>query len=302
MSAATAANGKWREILPALGVPLKFLNGQHQPCPHCGGTDRARFVDFNGTGNFLCNSCNPNASGGGFELLKIMHGWDFAQAARAVEEFLGVKPDGEGTPKSPDRHRIRALEIWKASRAYAFDPVQDYLASRGIEGERPYSLRYFPLTHKSTPRRVQHPTMIAYFCAPNGAFGTLHRTYLADVTPRKMFWPGDVPAGGAIRLAPSAEEMGIAEGIETALSASALFNMPVWAATNDRMLAKWQAPAIAKRIWIFGDHDANGAGQAAAFTLLMRLTRSNISARVEIPGVSFDALKCGTDWNDGCNR
>ena len=68
-----------------------------------------------------------------------------------------------------------------------------------------------------------------------GERASLHRTYLdrysgkAQVAePRKML--GSMPTGAAVRLMEHADVLGIAEGIETALSASALFNVPCWAA------------------------------------------------------------------------
>jgi putative DNA primase/helicase len=53
MKTIDAARGRWREILPPLGIPLKFLNGKHQPCPACGGRDRARFDDRRGAKGFV---------------------------------------------------------------------------------------------------------------------------------------------------------------------------------------------------------------------------------------------------------
>ena len=66
---------------------------------------------------------------------------------------------------------------------------------------------------------------------------TLHRTFLrpdgsgkAEMrSPRKLM-PGTVPEGSAIRLGPVGAVLGIAEGIETALAASMMFEMPVWSA------------------------------------------------------------------------
>ena len=34
------ANGRWKEILSALGVDPATLKNQHGPCPGCGGKDR----------------------------------------------------------------------------------------------------------------------------------------------------------------------------------------------------------------------------------------------------------------------
>src|SRR5260370_38280875 len=46
---------RWVDILTALGVPTKFLNRRHGPCPMCGGKDRFRFIDTDGKGTFFCN-------------------------------------------------------------------------------------------------------------------------------------------------------------------------------------------------------------------------------------------------------
>ena len=39
------AKGRWKEILPALGIDPKFLQNRHGPCPICGGDDRFRWDD-----------------------------------------------------------------------------------------------------------------------------------------------------------------------------------------------------------------------------------------------------------------
>jgi putative DNA primase/helicase len=119
----------------------------------------------------------------------------------------------------------------------------------------------------------------------------MHRTYLADVKPRKMFLPGGLPKGGAIRLSDLDLCLGIAEGIETALSASILFHLPVWATTSDWMLRNWQPPRGVKHITIFGDNDSSFAGQRAAYDLAFRLARG-FNVTVEIPPTP------DTDWND----
>ena len=81
----------------------------------------------------------------------------------------------------------------------------------------------------------------------------LHRTYLtADgskasvISPRRLM-SGTVAKGAAIRLAPAGEALGIAEGIETALSASALFGVPCWAAVNAGMRQSTTATVPANR-------------------------------------------------------
>jgi putative DNA primase/helicase len=103
---------------------------------------------------------------------------------------------------------------------------------------------------------------------------------------------GTIAKGSAIRLAPAGDALGIAEGIETALSASALFGTPCWAALNAGMLAAWEPPPDAKRIIIFGDNDATYAGQAAAYVLARRLGSHERLVKVQFPA------EVGVDWND----
>jgi putative DNA primase/helicase len=87
--------------------------------------------------------------------------------------------------------------------------------------------------------------------------------------------------------------MGVAEGIETALSASIMYGVPVWACINKTILAKWEPPKIARRILIFADNDANFSGQAKAYHLANRLTvQHKLDVEVLIPP------EIGEDWND----
>jgi len=128
------------------------------------------------------------------------------------------------------------------------------------------------------------------------AFG-VQRTFLtvdgrkAGVTPDRKN-AGRFPEGGAIRLAPPLHgNLGIAEGVETALAATALFGVPCWAALNAGRLKVWEPPEGVDGVVVFGDNDLNAVGQAAAYALAERHNR-NIAAEVKIPPDP------GTDWND----
>jgi putative DNA primase/helicase len=143
-----------------------------------------------------------------------------------------------------------------------------------------------------------HPAMIAMVTGPDGASPILHRTYLtvdghkAPVTQPRRLMPGTFAKGAAIRLGPAGEALGIAEGIETALSASALFGVSCWAAVSAGMLAAWQPPSEAKRIIVFGDNDESYDGQAAAYALARRLRCDRCTVEVHVPADP------GADWND----
>ena len=81
------AQGRWRGILPQLGVPETFLNGKHQPCPMCGGKDRARFDDKEGRGTWICTRCG---AGDGISLVMAINGWSFCHTAQCLERLIGT--------------------------------------------------------------------------------------------------------------------------------------------------------------------------------------------------------------------
>lgn len=300
MKTADAARGRWREILPPLGIPIKFLDGKHQPCPACGGRDRARFDDRRGNGDYFCSHCG---AGNGFDLLRKVNGWDFREAARRVDEIIGNLPPAPPVSIEPKKFdSTKALnELWSISRPIANgDPASLYLASRCLEGPYGEALRYVPAMYHSGTR-AKHPGMIALASDVDGNMATLHRTYLtadgrkAQVVPCRKLMPGEFPRGGAIRLGPAAPVMGVAEGVETALAASTLYGISVWSTIAEAFLQSWKPPAIAEHVVIFGDNDASFVGQHAAYALAKRLRLEDgkgLCVEVKIPeGV-------GDDWND----
>ena len=113
------------------------------------------------------------------------------------------------------------------------------------------------------------PAMLARVVAPDGRGATLHRTYLqgghkAPVTAPKKLMAGKPVAGAAVRLFPVAECLGIAEGIETALAAAQIFDVPVWSCISAAGIQSFERPAGVRQLIVFGDNDPNFAGQTAA--------------------------------------
>src|SRR5206468_2842603 len=93
--------------------------------------------------------------------------------------------------------------------------------------------------------------------------------------------------------------LGIAEGIETALSAQSIFKVPTWAALSADGMRRWEWPQLLKRVTIFAD--AGTAGQQAAADLAERLTESGIQTVIVSPlhGDDFnDDLRHGASATD----
>jgi putative DNA primase/helicase len=277
---------RWPDILAKLGVlDSKALRGKHTACPVCGGKDRFRFDNKQGRGSWICSQCG---AGNGVDLVKAVLGLEFKQAAERIESVIGIAARVEPKAELSEAEcRAACNRLWRASKpACEGDAVDRYLSARGLGG------RGYP-----TSLRCGDGMMVAMVTAPDGRPMTLHRTYLtadgrkASVeVPRKLM-PGQIAKGSAVRLAPACGHLGIAEGIETALSAAILFNLPVWAALNANLLREWQPPAGVVAVTVFADNDANFTGQEAAYSLARRLS-GNVAVDVQTPRGS------GTDWND----
>ena len=280
---------RWKGILPHFGLNLKLLNGKHGPCPFCGGTDRFRFTDYRGLGDWICNQCG---AGDGFEFVKRALGRDFKEAVRRIEPIAAnVKVAKPMIKPGEDNRRMLNSILRAAGPVTRGDPSASYLELR-IGPLRAVSdqLRYHPELSYSHGDGTQtfHPAMIALVTTADGTVCNLHRTYLthdghkAEVPQPKKLCAGSMPKGSAIRLGEPDKVLGIAEGIETAMAATELTGIPCWAAVCSHGLEHWEPPdGVA--VTIFGDNDKNFVGQVAAYALAKRLARRLISVEVRIP-------------------
>lgn len=298
MRTADAARGRWYGILKSLGIDDQYLRNRHGECPMCGGHDRYRWDNRNDDGGYYCNGCG---AGDGFALLMGCKGWTFAEAAKEVDALVGNQdvPMDAPKPAKPDP-RVRLRKVAQSLMPMdGINPVRLYLQSRGLAptSETKYCPR-MPYYHDGQ-LLMHYPAMIHLLRGADGAPMTYHITYLdaagrkAPVEASKKILPpaGDM-LGGAIQLMPHGRLLGIAEGIETAMAASKLFNVPVWAAYSSHMLANWQPPVGVEAVVIFGDNDFKYAGQAAAFALAARMANAGKEVAVRMPDVA------GTDWAD----
>jgi len=102
-SVRTYARGQWAGILSALGgIPSHVLDGNHHPCPKCGGTDRFRFTDADGDGSVICNQCIR--TGNGLDTLMWLTGRKFYDVVVLVAEHLGVPASTSTAFKSNGKH------------------------------------------------------------------------------------------------------------------------------------------------------------------------------------------------------
>ena len=295
-----AAKGKWKGILQEFGVPESYLHNRHGPCPLCGGSDRFRWDNESGRGTYICGQCG---AGDGMRLAMEYTGKEWKVVANLIDGMVGnLKPEAPKPDMTPEKRREILRDTYKATQAVEpGDLVHRYLESRGV-GELiyPKALRFAPKLRDGDGGI--RPAMVAMIGVPGEEKpASMHKTFLksdgsgkAEMPNARRIMPGSLPEGACVMLSEYTPggPIGIAEGIETALSASALYDVPVWAAINSTMLAKWFPPEGCDEVVIFGDNDAKFGGQSAAYRLAHRLSVKGFRVSVHIP----DAV--GEDWND----
>lgn len=342
-SVASRAVGNWHWILKNLAPSLsdgvaaweqrKF--SKHVDCPNHTGADGRRdfrcLPDFDQTGGVIC-TCGAHR---GFDTLMWVNGWTFKEALHAVAKELGMlanavvplvqpKPlvvDHEAVQRRSRATRLSLQRVWSDSLSLAdvaAGPVHTYLASRGLSAPPSPHLRCHPSLEYFDEDGVlmgEFPAMVAAIVGPTGEPISLHRTYLSrdggkapvPTSRKQMETPADVSCdGAAIRLFPlrGSTVLGVAEGIETALAASALFRLPVWAAINTSLMKKFVPPPGVEKLIVFADKDRSrpdhedGAGLEAAKVLRDRLVKTGLIVELKLPPMSIPDGSKGVDWAD----
>ncbi|MEA3018383.1 MAG: putative primase/helicase, partial [Sphingomonadales bacterium] len=189
--------------------------------------------------------------------------------------------------------RASAIRLWGAAGAIAGTPAALYLEGRELRAGSP-ELRFHPRTPEGAkPLTRYRPALIAAVRDERGIVA-VHRTFLAAAAE-----PGIIVArakcglgpfrGGAVRLGRAAARLGLAEGIETALSASALFDVPCWATLGTERFGLVAIPACVTELLLFLDNDAGGR---RAEKLVRAANPAIASIEAHYP------RRAGDDWND----
>ncbi len=143
----------------------------------------------------------------------------------------------------------------------------------------PSCLRYCPALvywdNNSNSSLGEFPALIARMDNAEGELVNIHRTYLtadgkkADLPSPKKVMSGTAQSAAIQLFDPADGKLGLAEGIETSLAASQMFNLPVWAAYSSGNLAEFKIPAGITKLFVFVDDDK--AGRKAALDLSLRM-------------------------------
>jgi hypothetical protein len=253
------------------------------PCPNHGKGRGDRFPSLsvaNGDDNRL--------------LLRCFAGCDFVDILDELKHH-GLVDDAHRLPArnqfTPTIHRpeinpdVGALTIWQAAGEAQETVVDEYLNRRGIY-LRPPMFRC----------RLDQRSMVAAVQASDGRVIAIQQTWLTsdgEKATAKRLTTGNLGAG-AVRLGVTARIMGLAEGVETALSAMQLTGMTVWASLGASRLHNVELPPEVEEVHVFVDNDE--PGRAAAKRTAD--THTSLGRRVYLRSPPD---QCG-DWNDFLNQ
>lgn len=230
-------------------------------------------------------------------LVRCHAGCSFEAVSDALREAglwgraAGDTPRPALRPEPAQRQDLRpmARALWRGAKPWGLP----YLARRGITIPIPGTVRQGGDRDAATG--VHMPTMVCAITDDRREILALQRTFLTQdgarkspiTTPRKIYGS---PEGGAVRLAPAGEVLGIGEGVESCLSAMQLHGVPVWAVLGAQRLAKVEIPDHVLHLRIFADHDTPGL--KAAEDAAKAHHRPGRRVTIEAPPTA------GSDWND----
>jgi hypothetical protein len=210
-------------------------------------------------------------------------------------QVIGGRDDMPALTHIDRRNDDAAARLWAASRPITGSLAELYLQARGL-ALPVQDLRYHPRTPVGRGALARFlPAMLA--AVRDGAgFVAIHRSFLDPRSGRLADLPVPKRAlgrlgRGAVRLYPPREGvLGLAEGIESAMSATRLFGMACWATLGTERFARVALPAGISRLILFLDNDAGGRRAER----LAREAHGGLGIEIE---ARYPAGG-GEDWND----
>lgn len=191
--------------------------------------------------------------------------------------------------------RSRAQDVWDEGRRIKDTVAKRYLRARSITIGSD-ALRYHARTPLGRGRSmVRRPALLAKVSDDCGLLA-VQRIFLDPQRARRSRDLGNPrrllgrPGTGAVRLATPDTVLGLAEGVETALSAMMLLDIPVWAVLGNERFAHLSIPETVSRIILLPDNDRAGRRGASAATDSLRFDRRSIDTIFPWRGLN--------DWND----
>ncbi|CAK9884233.1 MAG: DNA primase TraC [Candidatus Erwinia impunctatus] len=305
--AATCA-GRWRDVLPLVGITVPQSPRQHSPCPACGGRDRFRFDD-NGKGAHICNQCG---AGDGLDLVGKVNNCDVTEAARIVAGALGIdtrthqsnttsqdREQGEAERKQREQERQEKAAAEEETRRALFARNYADLSGKAQPGESEY-LEGKGLVGFTFPLLPDGSLLLSLSCPAGGIVAA--QTITSDGVKRLVAGSAKRGAYYAVNAPESPESILIAEGFATALSVHMMRPDALTVAAIDAGNLSPVAGVMRSRyphaeiiIAADNDHQEGGSDTGGSNTGREAAEKAALSVDgfVSMPPTTFKA-----DWND----
>ena len=304
MRTVDAVIGNWGKVFSYYGLPP--ITGKHHfkgKCPICKSVGKFRIDDRDGRGTFICKC----GSGDGWKLLTETQGKEFKELAREVDGIIGNTYQRQMQQKPVSQTELlrnTVLNKFNKLKMVLGTNAESYLRNRGICITNINNVRY---CEKDNTPKGTFGAIYAIATDSKGNACYLHRTFLdgdkkAKIEANKRMNSLqnesylEYAQSVAIRLSDTESTLGIAEGIETALSCQQRYGCNTWATLNASLMKKFVAPAGVNHLIIFADTDSNLTGHSAAF----ECGRKNLLSNNDVRKVSVRWAKAG-DFNDALN-
>lgn len=263
-------------------------------------------------GFFKCFACG--ASGDAIRFVMNSENLSFLASVELLADLAGVEIPGRETKVSRKLAPVvrdtpvpvkvdngsapAALRIWDKCVSAIGTHAESYLKARGIKLPMSPEIRFHP-SLRYAPSGEYFPTLVARLSDAAG-FRAVQRTYLDPVKPTKanVETPKRCKGGmqaGAVRLRAPRDVLGIAEGIETALSAAQIYSVPTWACLGAGRLARIDIPESVEQIILFSD--AGEVGRIEAFKAADEYELKGYRVEVITPQAHHKDAKA-SDFND----
>lgn len=210
----------------------------------------------------------------------------------------GLATTTEPLPRPSRRDALRNHDlvqwVWDRSLPVAGSIAETYFRGRAITSASA-ELRFQPDARIGRGGSAWRGPALLAAVREGSKLVALQRTFLvpdgsakaAIPHPRRML--GE-PGQGAVQLSRAGSILGLAEGLETALSAAALLGLPVWAALGTQRFGEIAIPPQVEQLVLLPDPDV--AGRAAAERATASLARPGLTITTRYPP------RGAGDWND----
>jgi putative DNA primase/helicase len=252
-----------RKVVAAMGGKW-WGNYGFIKCPiHDDGRPSLRVSDGQRT---LLVRCYAGCSAGSvLEALKARRAFNPGEDQRDAADEIR-KQRAERDHRAANGQRL-GRAIWDGCKAIEGTASARYLRSRGITLALPPTLRHHcGLRHPHDGKKYQG--LVGAVQAPDRKITGVHRTFITPAGQKTTheevkFSLGSI-SGGAIRLAAAAEEMAIAEGLETSLSYMQISGIATWASLSTSGMRSLILPPLpfARIVHIAADNDQPGQESA----------------------------------------